>query len=111
MMSHFGVTHSLSTVLKRKNKIADCRNVLAEIKSFAPCIWTFLWDNFNKTHGSHSTLYGNTNTLSVEVINHAAFAFPPPKSCPHKVCQSKCENSVIGKKREYQMKLISTNHI
>ena len=100
MMSHLGVTQSLSTVRKRQNKIAECRNVMAEVKSFAPCTWTFLWDNFNKTHGSHSVIYGDSNTHSVEVINRAAFALPPPKNCPNKACQSQCENSCHwGKER------------
>ena len=62
MMSHLGVTQYLCTVLKRQNKIAECRNVMAEAKSFPPCIWTFLLDNFNKTHGSHSVIYGESNT-------------------------------------------------
>ena len=72
MTSHLGVTQSLSTVRKRQNKIADCRNVMAEVKSFASCTWTFLWNNFNKTHGSYSVIYGDSNAHSVEVINRAA---------------------------------------
>ena len=63
MMSHLGVTQSLSAVWKRQNKIAECRNVMSEVKSFAPYTWTFLWDNFNKSHGSHSVIYGDSNTL------------------------------------------------
>ena len=93
MMSHLGVTQSLSTVRKRQNKIAECRNVMSEVKSFAPCTWTFLWDNFNKTHGSHSVIYGDSNTHSIEVINRAALALPPPKSCPNKTSQNQSKNS------------------
>ena len=98
MMSHLGVTQSLSTVRKRQNKIAECRNVMSEVKSFAPCTWTFLWDNFNKTHGSHSVIYGDSNTHSIEVINRAALALPPPKSCPNKTCQNRCEKSCYWEK-------------
>ena len=57
MKSQLGITQSLSTVLKQQNKIAECRNIMAEVKSLAPCTWTFLWDNFNKTHGFHSAIY------------------------------------------------------
>ena len=98
MMSHLGVTQSLSTVRKRQNKIAECRNVMSEVKSFAPCTWTFLWDNFNKTHGSHSVIYGDSNTHSIEVINRAALALPPLKSCLNKTCQKQCENSCYWEK-------------
>ena len=98
MMSHLGVTQSLSTVRKRQNKIAECRNVMSEVKSFAPCTWTFLWDNFNKPHGWHSVIYGDSNTHSIEVINRAALALPPLKSCPNKTCQKKCENSCYWEK-------------
>ena len=42
MKSQLGVTQSLSTVLKQQNKIAECRNIMAEVKSLAPCTWTFL---------------------------------------------------------------------
>ena len=97
-MSHLGVTQSLSTVRKRQNKIAECRNVMSEVKSFAPCTWTFLWDNFNKPHGWHSVIYGDSNTHSIEVINRAALALPPLKSCPNKTCQKKCENSCYWEK-------------
>ena len=86
MMSHLGVTQPLSTVRKRQNKIAECRNVMSEVKSFAPCTWTFLWDNFNKTHDSHSAIYGDSNTHSIEVINRATLALP--KSCPNKTSQN-----------------------
>ena len=53
----------------------------------------FFWDNFNKTHGSHSVIYGDSNTHSIEAINRAALALPPPKSCSNKTCQKQCENS------------------
>ena len=98
MMSHLGVTQYLCTVLKRQNKIAECRNIMAEAKSFAPCIWTFLLDNFNKTHGSHSVIYGEFNTPLVEVFNRAAFALPPPENSPNKTCKNQCENSCYWEK-------------
>ena len=98
MMSHLGVTQSLSTVRKRQNKIAECGNVMAEMKSFSPCTWTFFWDNFNKTHGSHSVIYGDSNTHSVKVINLGALALPSPESCPNKTCQNQCENSCYWEK-------------
>ena len=93
MVSHFGVAQSLSTVQKRQNKTAECKNVMAEVKPFAPCTWTFLWDNFNKTPGSHSVIYDDVNTHSVEVIRRATLALPPHKSCPNKTSQSQCKNS------------------
>ena len=111
MMSHLGVRQSLFTTWKRQNNIAQCRNVMAEVKSFAPCTWTFLWDNFNKTHGSHSVIYGDSNTHSVEVISRAALALPPPKFAQIKPAKASVKIGVIGKKRECQMKLISTKYI
>ena len=85
-MSHLGVTQSLSMVRKRQNKIAECRNVIAEVKSFAPSTWTFFVGKFNKSHGSHSIIYSDSNTDLFEVINREALALPPPKSCPNKTC-------------------------
>ena len=74
------------------------RNVMAEVKSFAPSTWTFLWDNFNKTHGLHCVIYGASNTHSVEVVNRAVLALRPPKICPKKTCQSQYENSCYREK-------------
>ena len=74
------------------------RNVMAEVKSFAPSTWTFLWDNFNKTHGLHCVIYGASNTHSVEVVNRAVLALHPPKICPKKTCQSQYENSCYREK-------------
>ena len=98
LMSHLGVTQYLYTILKRQNKIAECRNVMAEAKSFAPFSWTFLLDNFNKTHGSHSVIYGEFNTHLVEVFNRAALALPPPENSPNKTCKNQCENSCYWEK-------------
>ena len=71
---------------------------MSKVKSFAPCTWTFLWDNFNKTQGSHSFIYGDSNTHSIEVLSRAALALLPPKSCPNKTCQNQCENSCYWEK-------------
>ena len=71
---------------------------MSKVKSFAPCTWTFFWDNFNKTQGSHSFIYGDSNTHSIEVLSRAALALPPPKSCPNKTCQNQCENSCYWEK-------------
>ena len=111
MMSHLGVTQSLSTVRKRQNKIAECRNVMSEVKSFTPCTWTFLWDNFNKTHGSHSLIYGDSNTHSIEVLTVQPLLYLHIKVVQTKPVKTSVKIRVIGKKREYQMKLISTKHI
>ena len=58
----------------------------------------FLWDNFNKTHGSNSFIYGDPHTHSVEVSNRAALALFRPKSCLNKTCQIQCEHSCNWKK-------------
>ena len=58
----------------------------------------FLWDNFNKTDGSHSVRYGDSNKHSMEFINRAALALPPPKICLNKTCQSQCQNSCYWEK-------------
>ena len=71
---------------------------MSKVKSFAPCTWTFFWDNFNKTQGSHSFIYGDSNAHSIEVISRAALALLPPKSCPNKTCQNQCENSCYWEK-------------
>ena len=71
---------------------------MSKVKSFAPCTWTFFGDNFNKTQGSHSFIYGDSNTHSIEVISRAALALLPPKSCPNKTCQNQCENSCYWEK-------------
>ena len=71
---------------------------MSKVKSFAPCTWTFFGDNFNKTQGSHSFIYGDSNTHSIEVLSRAALALPPPKSCPNKTCQNQCENSCYWEK-------------
>ena len=98
MMSHFGVTQSLSMVRKRQNKIDECRNVISEVKSFAPCTWTFLWDNFNKTHGLHSSIYGDSNTHSVKVINRAALHYLRLEVARIKSLKASLKIRVIGKK-------------
>ena len=71
---------------------------MSKVKSFAPCTWTFFWDNFNKTQGSHSFIYGDSNAHSIEVISRAALALLPPKSRPNKTCQNQCENSCYWEK-------------
>ena len=58
----------------------------------------FLWDNFNKTDGSHSVRYGHSNKHSMEFINRAALALPSPKICLNKTCQSQCQNSCYWEK-------------
>ena len=81
MMSHLGVTQSLETVRNRQIETAKTRDVEEEIISFTPCTWPYLWDNFSKTHRSNSVVYGDQHTTTVEVINRAALALPPPKPC------------------------------
>ena len=75
-------------VPKQQNEVADCKNAVEEVKPIAPCTWTFLWDNFNKAHDSHSGINDNSNTNSLKTINPAAIALSPPKSCQNKTCQS-----------------------
>ena len=94
MMSHLGVTQSLKTVRNRQIEIAKARDVEEEIISFTPCTWTYLWDNFNKTHGSNSVVYGDQHTNTVEVINRAALALPPPKPCPSERKKEKPPNKI-----------------
>ena len=97
-MSHLGDTQSLFTVRKWQNKIVECINVMAELKSFAPCTWTFLWDNFNKTHGLHSSIYGDSNTHSVKVINRAALHYLRLEVARIKSLKASLKIRVIGKK-------------
>ena len=99
-MSSWGqlVSFDGTETTKKKKKNGECRNVMSKVKSFAPCTWTFFWDNFNKTQGSHSFIYGDSNTHSIEVLSRAALALPPPKSCPNKTCQNQCENSCYWEK-------------
>ena len=63
-MSHLGVAQSLSMVRKQQN--------IAEVKSFAPSTWTFFVGKFNKSHGSHSIIYSDSNTDLFEVIDREA---------------------------------------
>ena len=100
MMSHLGVTQSLKTVRNRQIEIAKARDVEEEIISFTPCTWTYLWDNFNKTHGSNSVVYGDQHTSTVEVINRAALALPPPKPCPSERCRAQCIDSCYWQKEK-----------
>ena len=99
MMSHLGVTQSLKTVRNRQIETAKTRNV-EEIISFTPCTWTYLWDNFNKTHGSNSVVYGDQHTTTVEVINRAALALPPLKPCPNEMCSAQCIDSCYWQKEK-----------
>ena len=100
MMSHLGVTQSLKTVRNRQIETAKTRDVEEEIISFTPCTWTYLWDNFNKTHGSNSVVYGDQHTTTVEVINRAALALPPPKPCPNEMCSAQCIDSCYWQKEK-----------
>ena len=93
MMCHLGVTQSLKTVQNRQNKTAKARNIEEEIISFTPCIWTHLWDNFNKTHGSSSAVRGGQHTSTVEVINRPALVLPLPKPCPSEKFRTQCIDS------------------
>ena len=78
-MSHLGLTQLLKTVQNRQIETAKARDIEEEIILFTPCTCTYLWDNFNKTHGSNSVVYADQHTSTVKVINCAALALPPPK--------------------------------
>ena len=79
-------------------KLQKARDVEEEIISFTSCAWTYLWDNFNKTHGSNSVVYGDQHTSTLEVINHAVLALPPPKPCPSERCRAQCIDSCYWQK-------------
>ena len=100
MMSHLGVTQSLTTVRNRQIETAKARDVEEEMISFAPCTWTYLWDNFNKTHGSNSVVYDDQHTSTVEVINRAALALPPAKPSPSERCRAQCIDSCYWQKEK-----------
>ena len=93
MMSRLGVAQSLPTVRKRQTETTHSRNVEEEIKALGNASWTYMWDNFNKTHGSNSVVYGDHHTISIEVMNRAAFALPPTKSCPHEAYKQECKTN------------------
>ena len=59
MMSRLGVTQSLPTVRKRQTETVHSRNVEEETKALGNASWTYLWNNFNKIHGSNSVEYGD----------------------------------------------------
>ena len=109
-MSHLGVTQSLKTVRNRQIETAKTRDVEEEIISFTPCTWTYLWDNFNKTHGLNSVVYGDQHKTTVEVINRAALALPPPKPCPNEMCSAQCIDSCYWQ-REKPPNKIDINEI
>ena len=100
MMSRLGVPQSLPTVRKRHTETAHSRNVEEEIKALRNVSWTYMWDNFNKTHGSNSVIYGDHHTNSIEVMNHAALALPPTKSCPHEACKHECKTNCFWQKEK-----------
>ena len=100
MMSHLGVPQSLKTVRNRKIETAKTLDVQEEIISFTPCTWTYLWDSFNKTHGSNSVVYADQHTTTVEVINRASLALPPPKPCPNEMCSAQCIDSCYWQKEK-----------
>ena len=100
MMSRLGVTQSLPTVRKRQTETAHRRNVEEEIKALGNASWTYMWDNFNKTHGSNSVVYGDHHTNSIEVMNRAALALPPTKSCPHEACKQECKTNCFWEKEK-----------
>ena len=110
MMSRLGVTQSLPTVMKRQSETAHSRNVEEEIKALGNASWTYMWDNFNKTHGSNSVVYRDHHTNSIEVLNHAALALPPTKSCPLEACKHECKSDCFGEK-EKPTKDINFNEI
>ena len=68
LMSHLGVTQSLSTVRKRQNEIAETRDIYKEVMSFGPSTWALLWDNFNKTHGTQSVIWIGVRFYAIEKI-------------------------------------------
>ena len=98
MMSRLGVTQSLPTVMKRQTETAHSRNVEEEIKALGNASWTYMWDNFNKTHGSNSVVYRDHHTNSIDVLNHAALALSPTKSCPLEACKHECKSDCFGEK-------------
>ena len=87
-------------VRKRQTETAHSRDVEEEIKAFGNASWTYMWDNFNKTHGSNSAVYGDHHTNSIEVMNCAALALPPTKSCPHEACKHECKTNCFWQKEK-----------
>ena len=100
MVSHPGVTQSLPTVRKRQADTVHSKNVEEEIKALGNASWTYRWVNFNKTHGCNSVVYGDHHTNSIEVMNLAALAWPPTKSCPHKTCKHECKTNCFWEKEK-----------
>ena len=100
MMSHLGVTQSLKSVQNKQIETAKARDVEEEIISFTPCTSTYLWSNFNKTHGSNSVVYGDQHTSTGKVINRAALALPPPKPCLSEKCRAQCIDSCYWQKEK-----------
>ena len=99
MMSRLGVTQSLPTVRKRQTETTHSRNVEEEIKALRNASWTYMWDNFNKTHGSNSVVYRDHHTNSIEVMNRAALALPPTKSCPTTLANKNVKQTAFWKKK------------
>ena len=99
MISHLTVTQFLSMV--------KVKEVMPEVKSFAPCTWTFLWVNFNKTYGSHYTILATlTNTQSKPLTVQHLF-YLRLKIAQIKPAKASVKIHVTVKKRECKMKLSS----
>ena len=45
-------------------------------------------------------MYGEKHTTTVEVINRAALALPPPKPCPNEMCSAHCIDSCYWQKEK-----------
>ena len=69
-----------------------------------------MWDNFNKKHGSNSVVYSDHHAYSIEIMNRAAFALPPTKSCPLRTCKHECKANYFWEK-EKQTKDIHFNEL
>ena len=110
MMSRLGVTQSLPIVRKRQTETAHSRDAEEEIKALGNASLTYMWGNFDKTHGSNSVVYGDHHTNSIEAINRAALNLPPTKSCPHDACQHDRKTNCFWEK-EKPTKDINFNEI
>ena len=45
-------------------------------------------------------MYGDQQTTTVEVINRAVLALPPPKPCPNEICSAQCIDSCYWQKEK-----------
>ena len=109
VLSHLGLTESLTTVSEKRKSTSKSRNLKEEITNLGQGTYCHLHDNFNKVHTTCDPIFGSAQTQQSEILNRTLVLLPLPKHYTQCTGPCNCKWSQVTPSKEIPFMCIDLN--